>query len=64
MANWVWFFSFIFGEGAAHSYLVTAPLQCALQESFGSQILHSNSLNFVSVFGAVGHIKYLLAFYP
>lgn len=55
-------FSFIFREGAAHGYLVTAALQRALQERFGSQILRSNGLNFASVFGAVGHLKYLLAF--
>lgn len=57
-------FSFIFCEGAAHSYLVKAALKCALQESFGSQILHSNSLNFVSMFGTVSHLTYLLASYP
>lgn len=58
-------FSFIFFcEGAAHSYLITAALKCALWESFGFQTLCSNSLNFVSMFGAVGHLKFLLGFYP
>lgn len=49
-------FSFIFCEGTAHSYLVKAALKWALQESFGSQILHSNSLNFVPMLGAVSHL--------
>lgn len=60
---WSVFPSF-FCEGAAHSYLVTAALKRALQESFGSQILHTNSLNFVSMFGAVGHLKIFLSFLP
>lgn len=65
MANWVCFsFLFFFFEGAAHSYLVTAALKCALQESFGFQALHSNHLHFVSMFGVVGHLKICVSFLP